>query len=304
MVTRDFTVEMVFLSENIVGILGNVALLYHYLFLHFTGYRLRCTDLIVEHLLVANSLVMLSTGIPITMATFGWKHFLNDIGCKLVCYIHRVARGVSIGTTCLLSVFQAITISPRNSRWAELRVKAPKYIGSSIFLCWMLQLLTNILFTLSVTVHWSNINITQKKDVGSCSIVIYDRITALLNAGLLLFPDVSCLGLMIWTSGFMILILYRHKHQIQHIHRTNISPRSSAESKATQSILVLVSTFVSLYTLSSLFHMYLALSSNPSWWLVTFTAPITLCFPTVSPYILMSHDRRVSKFFRSRIRVR
>ncbi|XP_004439082.1 PREDICTED: vomeronasal type-1 receptor 4-like [Ceratotherium simum simum] len=304
MVIRDFTIEMVFLSETIVGILGNVSLLYHYLFLHFTGYRLRCTDLIVEHLLVANTLVLLSTGIPITMEAFGWKHFLNDIGCKLVYYIHRVARGVSIGTTCLLSVFQAITISPRNSRWAELKVKAPKYIGSSIFLCWILQLLTNILFTLSVTVNWSNINITQIKDMGSCSIVIYDRITVLLNAGLLLFPDVACLGLMIWTSGFMVLILYRHKHQIRHIHRTNISPRSSAESRATQSILVLVSTFVSLYTLSSIFHIYLTLSSNPSWWLVIFVGPITLCFPTVSPYILMSHDHRVSKFFRSWIKAR
>ncbi|XP_058386115.1 vomeronasal type-1 receptor 4-like [Diceros bicornis minor] len=302
MVIRDFTIEMVFLSETIVGILGNVFLLYHYLFLHFTGYRLRCTDLIVEHLLVANSLVLLSTGIPITMAAFVWKHFLNDIGCKLVYYIHRVARGVSIGTTCLLSVFQAITISPRNSRWAELKVKTPKYIESSIFLCWILQLLTNILFTLSVTVNWSNINITQIKDVGSCSIIIYDRITALLNAGLLLFPDVACLGLMVWASGFMVLILYRHKQQIRHIHRT--IHRSSAESRATQSILVLVSTFVSLYTLSSIFHIYLSLSSNPSWWLVIFIAPITLCFPTVSPYILMSHDRRVSKFFRSWIKAR
>ncbi|KAF5917047.1 hypothetical protein HPG69_013971 [Diceros bicornis minor] len=75
-------------------------------------------------------------------------------------------------------------------------------------------------------------------------------ITVLLNAGLLLFPDVACLGLMIWTSGFMVLIL------------------------------------------------------NPSRWLVIFIGPITLCFPTVSPYILMSHDRRVFKFFRSWIKAR
>ncbi|XP_058386114.1 vomeronasal type-1 receptor 4-like [Diceros bicornis minor] len=304
MVTRDFTIAMVFLSETIVGILGNVSLLYHHLFLHFTGYRVRFTDLIVEHLLVANTLVLLSSGIPITVVAFGWKHFLNNIGCQLVYYTHRVARGVSIGNTCLLSVFQAITISPRNSRWADLKVKAPKYIGSSIFLCWILQLLTNILFTFYVTGNWSNIKITKKKDLGLCSIVIYDRITALLNAGLLLLPDVACLGLMVWTSGFMLLLLHRHKHQIQHIHRTNISPRSSAESRATQSILVLVSTFVSLCTLSSIFNIYLALSSHPSRWLVIFIGPITLCFPTVSPYILMSHDRRVSKFFLSWIRIR
>ncbi|XP_058386113.1 vomeronasal type-1 receptor 4-like [Diceros bicornis minor] len=304
MATRDFTIEMIFLSQNIVGILGNISLLYHYLFLHFTGYRLRSTDLIVEHLLVANSLVLLSTGILSAMAAFGWKHFLNDIGRKLAYYTHRVFRGVSIGTTCLLSVFQAITISPRNSRWAELKVKAPKYIGSSIFLCWILQLMINITFTLSVTSNWSNKSITKKKDLGLCYTVIHDRIRVLLNVGILLFPDVSFLGLMVWTSGFMVLILYRHKQRVRHVHRTKISPRSSAESRATQSILVLVSTFVSLYTLSSIVHIYLALSRNPSQWLVIFVAPITVCFPTVSPYILMMHDRRVSTFFLSWVRIR
>ncbi|XP_058386107.1 vomeronasal type-1 receptor 4-like [Diceros bicornis minor] len=304
MATRDFTVGMVFLSENIVGILGNISLLYHYLFLHFTGCRLRSTDLIVEHLPVANTLAMLSTGIPSAVAAFGWKHFLSDIGCKLAYYIHRVASGVSIGTTCLLSVFQAITISPRNSRWAELKVKAPKYIGFSIFLCWILQLLINIIFTLYVTGNRSNKHVTKKKDLGLCSTVIHDRIRVLVNVGLLLFPDVSCLGLMVWTSGFMVFILYRHKQQVQHLHRTDISPRASAESRATQSILVLASTFVSLYTLSSIFHIYLVLSNNPSWWLVNSSVLITTCFPTVSPYILMCHDHRVSTFFFAWIRIR
>ncbi|XP_058386117.1 vomeronasal type-1 receptor 4-like [Diceros bicornis minor] len=304
MATIDFTVRRIFLSENIVGILGNVSLLYHYLFLCFTGCRLQSTDSIVEHLLVANTLVMLSIGIPITMAAFGWEHFLNDIGCKLLYYIHRVARGVSIGTTCLLSVFQALTISPRNARWAQFKVKAPKNIGLSIFLCWILQLLINIIFTLYATDSWSNTNITNKKDLGLCSVVIHDRIVVLLNVGFLSFPDISCLGLMIWTSGFMLLLLYRHKQQVRHIHKTNISPRSSAESRATQSILVLVSTFVSLHTLSSIFQIYLALSSNPSQLLLIFIAPTTVCFPTVSPYILMSHDHRISTFFRSWIRIR
>ncbi|XP_046540370.1 vomeronasal type-1 receptor 4-like [Equus quagga] len=304
MATRNFAIRMIFLSENIVGILGNVSLLYRHLFLHFTGCRLRGKDLIVEHLLVANILVLLPTGISDTMIPFGWKNFLTDIECKLVFYIHRVARGVSIGTTCLLSVFQAITIGILSTRWAELRVKSPKYIGSSIFLCWVLQLMINIIFTMRVTGNWSNKTITKKKDLGLCCSVFHGRITVLLNTGLSLFPDVLCLGLMIWSSGSMVFILYRHKQQVQHIHRNQISPRSSAEARATQSILVLVSTFVSLYTLSSICFLYVTLSDNPSQNLVIFIAPVTACFPTVSPYILMSHDRRVSTSFLSWIRSR
>nr|XP_020138425.1 vomeronasal type-1 receptor 3-like [Microcebus murinus] len=53
----------------------------------------------------------------------------------------RVGRGVCLGTTCLLSVFQAITISPTGSRWAELKLQAPQYIRPLSILCWILSLL-------------------------------------------------------------------------------------------------------------------------------------------------------------------
>ncbi|MBZ3875490.1 Vomeronasal type-1 receptor 4 [Sciurus carolinensis] len=52
---------------------------------------------------------------------------LGDIECKLLFYVHRVGRCMSIGTTCLLSIFQAITISPRDSSCSELKVKAPRH---------------------------------------------------------------------------------------------------------------------------------------------------------------------------------
>lgn len=55
-------------------------------------------------------------------------------------------------------------ISPRNSRWAELILKAPKYIVASIFLCWMLQMLGNVVFPIDVTGKWSNKDITNGKD--------------------------------------------------------------------------------------------------------------------------------------------
>ncbi|KAF5917036.1 hypothetical protein HPG69_013960, partial [Diceros bicornis minor] len=78
------------------------------------------------------------------MAALVLKDFLNDIGCKLVFHIHRVSRDVSIDTTYLVSVFQVITISSRNSRWAELKVKAPKYLGTCNILFWVLKMMLNL----------------------------------------------------------------------------------------------------------------------------------------------------------------
>jgi vomeronasal1 receptor len=297
MAFRELSIGIVLLSQIVLGILGNFSLLYYYLFLYFTGHRLKLTDLIISHLMVANSLTLLSRGIPQTMEAFGLKFFLSDIGCKLVFYLHRVGRGVSISSTCLLSVFQAIKISPRNSRWAELKVKAPKYIGFCIFLCWVLQMLLNITSPIYVTGKWDNRNATMRKDLGFCSAEQTDIITVSLYAVLLLFPDISSLGVMIWASSFMVFILYRHRQKVQHIHKTNIFPRSFPESRATQRILILVNIFVSFYFISAIIQVCISHSHKPSWLLVKISAPISVCFPTFYPFVFMSHCFSVSRVF-------
>ena len=293
MVKRDLAIGLIFLTQTTVGILGNFSLLCHYIILSFTEYRWRSTDFIHKHLIVANFLALLCKGVPQTMAAFGWKHFLSDIGCRLLLFLHRVGRGVSIGSICILSVYQAITISPGNSRWAELKVKAPKYIFPSIFLCWVLQMLVNIIFPMYLTSTLSDKNTTNKKDFGYCSSVRHDKTSDSLYGLLLSFPDVLCLGLMLWASSSMVFILYRHKQRVQHIRGTNASSRTSPESRATKTILLLVSTFVCFYTLSSIFQLVMSLFDNPSLILVNVTAVLSVCFPTVSPFLFMSHNSKV-----------
>ncbi|XP_053462100.1 vomeronasal type-1 receptor 4 [Nycticebus coucang] len=288
MASRDVAMGVVCLSQMVGGVLGNSSLLYRYLFLYFTGCRLRPTDLIVKHLIAANFLSLLSKGIPETMAALGLRYFLNDIGCKLVFYIHRVGRGMSISTTCLLSVFQVITICPRTSRWAKLKAKAAKHVGLSILLCWILYTLLSGIVPMYMTAKGSKTNLTTRKDLRFCSVGGVNKSTPSLCVVLLSLPDVFCLGLMLWASSSMIFILFRHKQQVQHIRKNNLSPRSSPESRATWSILVLVSTFVSSYILSCLFHFYIALLDNPSILLANTATLIAVFFPTVCPFILMS----------------
>ncbi|XP_003801653.2 vomeronasal type-1 receptor 2-like [Otolemur garnettii] len=266
------------------------------MFIYVSGRRPRSMDLMLKHLTVANSLVILSRGIPQVMIAFGLKYFIDYFGCEVFLYVHRVARGVSIGTTCLLSIFQVVTINPRTSRWTEFKVKAPKYIGPSSILCWVLHMLVNIIFPIYKMGKLSNKNITKRKDLGYCSAPLRDGVINSIYSVLTSFHDILCLGLMVWASSTMVFILYRHRQQVQHIHRSNFSSRSSPETRATQSILVLVGTFVSFYALSSIICVYLALFDNSNWWLMNASSLITGCFPTISPFILMNCDPNISRF--------
>ena len=145
MVASGVAVGIMFQSQTVVGVLANSFLLLHYLFLYFTGHRERPTDLILKQLIVSNLLTLLCKGVPQTIEAFSLEFSLGDIECKLLFYVHRVSSCMTIGSTCLVSAFQAITSSPRDSCCSELKVKAPRYIGTSLCLSCILYMLINII---------------------------------------------------------------------------------------------------------------------------------------------------------------
>ncbi|XP_069856477.1 vomeronasal type-1 receptor 4-like [Dipodomys merriami] len=142
---------------------------------------MRATDLILRHLIVANFLSLLCRGVPQTIVAWGWRNFFNDMECKMVFYLFPVCRGVSIGSTCSLSIFLAISISQGDSR--------PK----------------------------AQDNMTSLKAYGYCPSMRQDPGANVLNVAMLSVPDVLCLGLMLWDSTSMLFVLYRHKLRMRHI---------------------------------------------------------------------------------------
>ena len=177
----DVKFAVIFLFQIVVGILGNFSLFCHYVSLDFRGYRSKSTDWLLKHLILTNSLVILSRGIPEIMAAFELRYFLTNFGCKVVFFAHRVSRCVSIGTTCFLSAFQAITISLWNSRWAVMRGKALKYIGSSNILCWILNIKLNIMIPGYISDKWNNRNTSETMDCRYCAPTSHDKDTDLLH---------------------------------------------------------------------------------------------------------------------------
>uniref|UniRef100_A0A4W2GCM8 Vomeronasal type-1 receptor n=1 Tax=Bos indicus x Bos taurus TaxID=30522 RepID=A0A4W2GCM8_BOBOX len=282
----DLILRVFFLSQTGIGLLGNSFSLLS-IFTFHSGDRVRPSDHILKHIFLANSLVLLSKGIPQTMISFGWNNFLEDHGCKFLFYIHRVAREVCLSSTCLLSIFQAITIIPSKSRWAELKARVPKYIGPLCFLCWVVLFFGNILVPLKVTGPKRIKNITLSS-FGYCFGSLLHPITSSLYAAVHAFIDMMCLGLLVWTSSSMVLYLYSHRQQVKYIHSSRHISRLSPEKKATQNILILVCAFVLFFTLSSISSIYMAVYNFPNWWLINANVFLDACFPTFCPFINIS----------------
>ncbi|XP_043855199.1 vomeronasal type-1 receptor 4-like [Dromiciops gliroides] len=295
MTSSDIILGVLFLFQTAFGALGNSFLLGLYSITFFIDPRLRIIHFLLSNLTLANDLVLLSKGIPQIMAAFGFNNFLDDIGCKLVFYLHRVARGLSLCTTCLLSTFQAITLSSRSSRWADLKARGLKSIVSICFWCWTLNLVAHYLTLLYIKSPNRTKNITERNDFIYCSLKTDVPLNATLYIFTISFPDVFCVAILIGTSGYMVFVLCRHHQRVKYIHHNTITPTSSPETKATQTILLLVSMFVSFYSLNAILTLYIYLG-KVTFWLVHTSAFLAACFPACSPFVLIVSDSEILKY--------
>lgn len=103
---------LAFLTE--LGTVGNICVFVNYT-LRFRNTEVKSIPLILIHLVFTNLIMLLCKGIPRTTANFGLRNLLDDMGCKIVVYLERVAQGLSVCTSGLLTVVQATTLSPRYS---------------------------------------------------------------------------------------------------------------------------------------------------------------------------------------------
>ncbi|XP_028638329.1 vomeronasal type-1 receptor 2-like [Grammomys surdaster] len=281
-------IKIIFSLQITTGILGNIFLLIYYP-VYYIKPTLKPTDLILMHIMASNVLIVLSTGVPNTLATFGLKQFLNDFGCRIILYIQRLGRSVSISITCFLSVFQAITIIHKKSCLKDQKDKAASYVGCSIFFLWVLSIIINFIFLVYILVKRNSKNMTKTRDFEYCSTTVDDNISDSLYVALVVCPEIFFSVLIAWSSGSMIMILYRHKQRVQHIHSSPVFRGISPESRATQKILVLLCMFLAFYSLSSVLQGYIAFLYNHNWWLLTVSCLISLCFPSFGPFVLMRH---------------
>uniref|UniRef100_A0A8C5YSG4 Vomeronasal type-1 receptor n=1 Tax=Marmota marmota marmota TaxID=9994 RepID=A0A8C5YSG4_MARMA len=210
-----------------VGIMANALLLLVHISLHITG--LKDTYWIIGLLALTHLLMLLTMGF-IAADTFTSQAGLwGDITCKSVAYLYRLMRGLSISATCLLSVLQALTLSPRSSCLAKFKPKSPQDRMRSLLFLWV--------FYMSLSAHFS-ISAVDNSTVTSQALIFFSDSCTILS-----------MRLMALSTGYMVTLLHKHKRQCQQLHGTSLSPKASPEQRATRAILVLMGFFVLMYCL-------------------------------------------------------
>eukprot|EP00073_Rattus_norvegicus_P002106 NP_001009525.1 vomeronasal 1 receptor 26 [Rattus norvegicus] len=288
-------VVIIFLIQTGLGTMINSLLLCLYTYNLLTGQKMRPTDLILNQLVFANNLVLFFRGIPQIMVAFGWKNFMGDALCQLVLYIHRVARGVSLYTTCFLSGFQATRLGSTLSWYNQFLMRYPRCVGFFCLSFWILQLFVNFEVPRRVTGQRDSKNLSMIRSYKFCSSQISEKYKVVLNSIFYFVMDFLCLMFIIWAGSSIICFLYRHKQQVHYIHSHHFHIRPAPEDRATCTILILVTTFVFFFCLS--FISTFCLTRDPNQWLVDAAVFLAACFPAFSPFLFITTDRHISYIF-------
>ncbi|KAL1769595.1 vomeronasal type 1 receptor J3, partial [Sigmodon hispidus] len=224
-------------------------------FLVKTNFR-RPIDPIIMHLVIVNFFTVLFALVPFVVSSFEVPNFLDDIGCKVDIYIFRVARGLSICTTSILSTFQAITITPSNSMWAWLKPKLSTFTFRCFLLSWLINLFMYIYVTENLKAKINDTETYYRYSHVYCKITPNTYPNPELFICVIMIADSIFLGVMMWSSLYMVTLLYRHHKRAQHLRCPSISSQASPEHKATHSILLLVSFFVFIYLVNNIISIF------------------------------------------------
>ncbi|XP_031238392.1 vomeronasal type-1 receptor 48-like [Mastomys coucha] len=297
MLHTDSIIRNTFFSEIGIGISGNSFLLFFHILKLILGHRPRLTDLPIGLLSLIHLLMLLVAAFIATDIFISWTRW-DDIICKFLAYLYRSLRGLSLCTTSMLSVLQAIILSPRSSCLAKFKHKSPHHISCAILFLsvfYMLissHLLVSIIATRNLTSN-DFIYFTQ-----SCSILSLSYFLPSIYYMLLAIREVFLISLMVISTGYMVALLCRHRNQAQHLQGTRLSPKTSPEQRATQTILMLMSFFV----LMSIFDSIISSSriifrDDPTFYCIQIF--VMHIYATVSPFVFMSTEKHIIIFLRS-----
>ncbi|XP_052013013.1 putative vomeronasal receptor-like protein 4 [Apodemus sylvaticus] len=284
----------VFLLLTGLGTVGNSLVFVSYMHM-FQSTEQKPVHLILAHLALTNIIMLLSKGMPKTIEAFNFGNILNDTSCKIVVYLARVSRGLSICTSSLLTVVQAIIISPRHSMWQRLNLESPQHILSSLFCLWILNSLIsgNLPYYIK---NVNNVNITQAINSGNyCYLLPQSWITRWIFLTLMVLRDAVFQGAMGGASGYMVFLLHKHHQHVLYLQNSKLLYRTPPELRAAQSILLLMLCFLFFYWADCFISLLFTFSIENYSKVLYVPEFLTIGYAVFSPFMLIHRDGHLSK---------
>ncbi|XP_043931987.1 olfactory receptor class A-like protein 1 [Protopterus annectens] len=288
----SFTKGAIFCIMASVGLAGNSIILISLLSSKYYEHKSAPTEMILIYTGLANLFMILSRGVPHSLFVYGIRNLFNDAGCKVIIYVSRVSRAMTICLTCFLSCFQCSTIASSRWKWAYIKV----YMQTCLVRIMVGLLVMNMAACiaapyLSVPLN----NSTEHKytfNLGYCLVIFPDNISFQVNGFALFVRDLFFVVLMSVSSAYILLILYKHKKMVRNI-KNSVQNQQTAEGQAAKTVVTLVSLYVFFFGIDNSIWFYQIASGlvHPVVSDVRFF--FSVCYSSVFPIVIILLNKKV-----------
>ncbi|KAM7422087.1 hypothetical protein PAMA_010252 [Pampus argenteus] len=281
-----------FLLQTGMGIFGNTVVLMAYAHIIYTESKLLPVDMILCHLAFANLMLLLTRCVPQTMTVFGLKDLLNDPGCKVVIYAYRIGRALSVCITCMLSVFQAVTIAPAGPRLSRLKPALPSLVLPTFAGLWLLNMAICIAAPFFSMAPRNGTVPAFTLNLGFCHVDFRDNLSYVINGVAVSGRDFAFVALMLGSSGYILLLLHRHSRQVRNIRRSQ-GGGGGAETRAAKTVVTLVILYVVFFGIDNVIWIYMLTVAKVSPVVADMRVFFSSCYASLSPYFIISSNKKV-----------
>ncbi|XP_028654598.1 olfactory receptor class A-like protein 1 [Erpetoichthys calabaricus] len=282
-----------FLLQTSLGILGNVMVLLIYSCLISSNHRLHPVDIILTYLSFVNLMIILTRGVPQTLIEFGFPASLNDMGCKVVVYIYRISRALSVSVTCMLSVFQSITIAPATSRLNALKANLPQLVLPTFSALCVVNMSIDVVAVLFAISPRNGTIPRFTLNLGFCHVDFRDQLGYVLSGASISARDFIFLSLMITASSHILLILHRHGKQMKTFNSTGRNQGSAAETRAAKTVVSLVTLYAFFFGIDNTIYIYMLTVSSVPPSIVDMRLFFSSCYASFCPFFMINTNKKL-----------
>lgn len=280
-----------FLLQAGLGILANALVLLAYAHILLTEAQLQPVDAILCHLAFADLLLLLTRGVPQTMTVFGMKNLLDDAGCKVVIYTYRIARALSVCITCMLSVFQAVTVAPAaGPLLSRLKARLPRLLVPTFAVLWFINMAVCIAAPFFSVAPRNGTVPPFTLNLGFCHVDFRDNLSYVINGVAVSVRDFAFVGVMLGSSGYILVLLHRHSRKVRGIRR---SQGASMETRAAKTVVMLVVLYTVFFGIDNVIWIYMLTVAQVPPVVADMRVFFSSCYASLSPFLIISSNKKV-----------
>ncbi|XP_035244523.1 olfactory receptor class A-like protein 1 [Anguilla anguilla] len=251
-------------------------------------------EFILSQLVFANLMVTLCRGIPQALTALGINPLFSNGVCKTMIFTYRIGRAMSITITSLLSSYQCVVIAPPKPGWTWLKRWVPGHLphaiiflyGLNVMICYPACIIFTQAFPTNSTIPEFTLNLEF------CIVVFPGRMAYVVSGVVYIIRDFAFVGLMAAAAVYVMLVLHRHRQQVQ-----GLQGAGRKTEEASQAVLLLVSTYVALFSLDNVLWIYTLFVSRVHPAVSDTRVFFASCYSAISPVIIIATNRKLATYF-------